>query len=275
MRFHPAYVLKLSFLAAALPCISCSFLAAHIAKQNPGNAARILPPATEISSPFDLDAPNSERVNSIEFRSESAMAVPDREAAGDAMAAIAAKSAVQGFDLSQDKWSYRQIVCPVLPQHVLLLFERNNGAGDLSMFSAAIRRGGEGSVLILPIMRRGYLPYTAAPANPMTIKAFNDIRAQEQTGKKVDWLTTGLCYAALAGNQVALSQSTGNAQKNAFTLESHPLLAIGDDGTTVVRFMDVALNQQPKAWELTFDKGGMLRTVVDSILPIPKVTLIQ
>jgi hypothetical protein len=202
------------------------------------------------------------------------MAASDREAAGDAMPSIATKSAVEGFDLSQDKWSYRQIVCPVLPEHILLLFARNNGAGDLSMFSAVLPRGGKGTVLILPIMHRGYTLYTPAPANLMTISAFNGILAHEKTGKKMDWLTAGLCYAALAGNQVVLSQPTEKAVKNAFPLEMSPLLDIGDDGITVVRFVDVAAPQRPKEWDLTFNKNGKLLTVANSMVPVPKVTLL-
>ena len=88
------------------------------------------------------------------------MSASDRKAASDAMATIKAKAAVQGFDLSLDKWSYRQIVCPVLPDQIFLLFERNNGAHDLSMFSAVLPWSGQGSMLILPIMHRGYSLYT-------------------------------------------------------------------------------------------------------------------
>jgi hypothetical protein len=275
MRLSRASFLKLCSIAAALSCFCCAFLAAQDKKQEPEkNATRIPPPAVEISSPFELDAAPSQRVNSIEFRSESAMDASDREAASDAMPSITAKSAVQGLDLSLDKWSYRQIVCPVLPQHVFLLFERNNGAHDLSMFSAVIPRNGKGSVLILPIMHRGYSLYTHAPSNPMSISAFNDILAHEKTGRKIDWLTTGLCYAALSGNQVVLSRPTENPAKDTFTFVSHPSLAIGDGSVAVVRFLDVAVPQRPKEWELTFDRNGKLLTVATSIVPVPKATVV-
>jgi hypothetical protein len=202
------------------------------------------------------------------------MTASDRDAAGNAMPFIETRAAVEGFNLNQDKWSYQQIVCPVLPEHLLLLFARNNGAGDLSMFSAVLPQGGKGNVLILPIMRRGYSPYTPAPENLMIISAFNDILAHEKTAKKMDWLTAGLCYAALTGNQVVLSQPTENPAKNAFPLEMSPLLEIGDDGITVVRFVDVAAPQRPKEWDLTFDKNGKLLTAADSLVPVPKVTLL-
>ena len=56
----------------------------------------------------------------------------------------------------------------------------------------------------------------------MNISAFNDILAREKTGKKVDWLTTGLCYAALSGDQVVLSEPTANAAKSTSTLVWNP-----------------------------------------------------
>jgi len=261
--------------AAALACLSCACLAAQSANQKPAkDALKILPPPTEITSPFDLNAPPSERVNSIEFRPQNAMAASDRTAANVAMPSIAKKSALEGFDLARGNWTYQQIVCPVLPEHLLLLFASNNGPGDQSMFSAIVPRGGNENVLILPILRRGYSPYSVAPANLMTITAFNEARAHENTGKKMDWVTAGLCYAALTGNQVMLSRPAMNPSKDALQFESNPTLEIGDGGITVVSFIDVAAPQQPKAWELTFDKNGKLLTASNSRLLVPTVTLI-
>jgi hypothetical protein len=87
---------------------------------------------------------------------------------------------------------------PALPEHLFLRFTRNDGAGDVSLFSASIPRG-EGRVRIIPIQRRGYSLFSPAPINAMTISAFNHIRDEERSDQAPDWLGTGLCYAALAG----------------------------------------------------------------------------
>ena len=108
---------------------------------------------------------------------------------------------------SKGQWSYQQVVCPALPNHLFLQYTRNNGVGDVTMFTASIPRGGEGRVRIIPILRRGYSLFSPAPINALTISAFNHIRAEEPDGTSSNWLGNGLCYAALAGAHPRIAEA--------------------------------------------------------------------
>lgn len=252
-------------LAAIVPDAFCG---ARAAEQVPANyPVKILPPATEIASPFALNAPASKSANAIEFLDQEAMSSQDRAAVISAMPAIQSRVALAGFSLEQGNWSYHQIVCPVLPEHVLLLYSRNEGADNLSQFSVAIPRDGKSTVRVVPILRRSFSPYTPAPVSPLTIATFNRVRDNGQTGEKPDWLVTGLCYAALAGVHVTLVPADTGRGKSGPMRAMTPLLEIGIDGGNTVQFVDVENAQKPKEWDLIFDSKGKLVKVEVSAAP--------
>jgi hypothetical protein len=232
-------------------------------------------PSAKISPPFDMNAPSAERANSIEFRAQDAMSPEERQAVGAAWPVITRNAANANFDLGEGKWQYEQIVCPALPEHLLLLFTRNNGVGDLSMFTAAVSRKDKGSIRILPILRRSYLPYTPAAVNPVTIAAFNQIRAHDRDSKRVDWLTTGLCYAAITGARVDLPLPSAEHKKDSLQLIMNPLLQVGADGGATIQFADIEAPQHPQQWELTFDPRGELLKVTIAQLKAPSIQMIH
>ena len=125
----------------------------------------------------------------------------DRLLLADAESSIAEHAGFAGLEYQQSNWNYRQIVCPSFPNHLFLQYTRNNGVGDITVFSASIPRNGEGRVRIVPILKRGYSLFSPAPINALTISAFNHIRAEEGKTANSDWLGNALCYAALAGAQ--------------------------------------------------------------------------
>ncbi|MGB9408648.1 MAG: hypothetical protein WCA89_14010, partial [Terracidiphilus sp.] len=204
---------------------------------------------------------------SLEFRSYERMSVRDRNLAVDAESAIGERAGFAGLEFNQGKWNYQQIVCPVLPNHLFLQFTRNNGTGDMSMFSASIPRGGDGRVRIIPIVRRGYSLFSPAPINALTISAFNHIRAEEHVDETPEWLATGMCYAALAGAH----PQVGPAEETDF--RKLPAAPTGREvipmrGGAVIRFTDVAAISRPMEWTMTFNGKGKLLKATHS--PAPK-----
>jgi hypothetical protein len=154
---------------------------------------------------------------------------------------------------------YRQLDCPALPDHLFLRFARNEGTQEMSMFSAAIPRSGDGKVRIIPIVRKGYSLFSPAPIGPMTISAFNHIRAEENIKSPADWLGTGLCYAALAGaNPQAGQLLSGSPETLQLPETIPPTLNVIVGGGAVVRFADLSATPQPMEWALTFDAKGKL-----------------
>jgi len=194
------------------------------------------------------------------------MSPQDRDLAADAESSIDERAGFAGLEFNQGKWSYQQIVCPTLPNHLLLHFTRNNGAGDVSVFSASIPRGGDGRVRIIPIIRRGYSLFSPAPINALTISAFNHNRAEEHSEEAPAWLETGLCYAALAGaHPLAAPPEETDAKK----LPSAPpgRLVIPMHGGAVISFTDVSTIPRPTQWTMTFNGKGRLLKATHSAAP--------
>lgn len=266
MHYFRFFLVAFCALAAVFADRIC---AAQAAGQAPANyPVRTLPQATEAALPFAVNVPAAEISNSIIFLSPDAMSSADLETVKSAMSGIRHKSAQAGFNLDDGNWSYQQVVCPVLPEYLLLLYTRDNGVGDVSRFSAIILREGKTEVLILPILRRSFTLYTPAPVNPLTIAVFNRIRENGQTEKKPDWLMTGLCYAALAGAHVKLVPPDTKQGSGSAVPAMAPLLQI-EEGMSIVHFVDVENAQKPREWDLAFDpKGKLVKVTVAVASPL-------
>jgi hypothetical protein len=257
------------FIALAVLASICC-VGQEATRSSKRNRIEILRPPEEFKSPFDLEG-KSHTAESIAFRDLTAMTPKDREAFSDASVSIQKKAQWEGFDLHEGRWSIVQIVCPVMPQQLLLLYSRNRGPGDVSRFSAVVPGGESGEVRIVPILRDSYSPYSPAPVNPVTIAVFNQARGSAQPGAKPDWLMTSLCYAALAGAHISLDQPDKNVD---LTYAASPLLEIGEDVSSKVRFIDQGTPGRLEAWELTFSPEGELVRVSVSRIPTLKATIL-
>jgi hypothetical protein len=254
---------------------SASYQAAPVPSDSSGASYKTRPvPATEIVAPFSLDASPSTSANPIEFRSESQMTEMDSNLAASAEPSIREGATMAGIEFDKGKWSYEELVCQALPGHVLLLFHENNGAGDRSLFSAAIPRSGVGRVRIIPIQRRGYSLFSPAPVNALAIAAFNRIRADETASKTADWLSTAWCYAALTGSHPEMSPLPTKSADTNLALSFPPTIEINSYGDAIVRFVEVAAARQPMQWALTFNSKGKLLKVARSATPLYDVKLI-
>jgi hypothetical protein len=216
--------------------------------------------------PFPPGSETSGTAGALEFRPYDQMSRQDRDLAADAESSIEERAGFAGLEFNQGKWSYQQIFCPALPNHLLLQFTRNNGTGDVSVFSASIPRGGDGRVRIIPILRRGYSLFSPAPINALTISAFNHIRAEEHSEQPPAWLETGLCYAALAG---AHPQTGPPEETDAKKLPAAPpgRMVIPMNGGAEISFTDVSTIPRPMRWTMTFNGKGKLLKATHSAMP--------
>lgn len=181
----------------------------------------------------------------------------DRDQLANAESTIRERAGVQNFEFDGAGWTHDQLVCPALPKHLFVRFTREDGTRQMSMFSAAIPRDGNGRVHIIPIVRKGYSLFSPAPIGALTIAVFNRIRAEEGAGASADWLGTGLCYAALAGASPQIEQLPADV-KNDPTEMMLPSLTIATDGGAIIRFADIAATPNPMEWSMTFASGGKL-----------------
>ena len=226
--------------------------------QMPAGKVKELPlPATAIKAPFDVNGTKPDAGGPIRVLSEEQMSREDRDLVADAQSSIQERAGFENLDFNGSGWTYRQLDCPALPNHLFLRFTRDDGTREMSMFSAAIPRNGNGRVHIIPIVRRGYSLFSPAPIGAMTIAAFNRIREEEGEGAAADWLGTGLCYAALAGANPqgaphAIAEETGDAP-----VAIPPTLVVKSDGGAVIRFVDLSTDHLME-WNLTFANNGKL-----------------
>lgn len=224
--------------------------------------------------PFSVDPKQSPNAKLIEFLAESEMTQPDRDLAASAQASIREDSAIAGIEFGEGKWTYEQLVCQALPGHLFLLYKGDNGTGDVTIFSAAISRVGNGHVRVIPVQRRGFSLFSPAPVNPLTIAAFNRIRMTEPANPDADWLAVALCYAALTGDHPQTSPTQDKSPALGLTLSFPPTLEVGVDGESTVRFVDGSGPRQPMEWALTFNGKGQLLKVIDSAVPAYPVKLV-
>lgn len=223
--------------------------------------------------PFSIQEPRSNPASSIEFRSADQLTEKDRLLLADAESSIAEHAGFAGFELDKTNWSYQQLVCPALPNHLFLQYIRNDGTGDMTVFSASIPRDGEGRVRIIPILRRGYSLFSPAPINAMTISAFNHIRAEEPSPNPTEWLGNGLCYAALAGAHPRMisPNATPSLNKPIPAVTAVMVVQLQGKNLEEIRFADAAAVPRPMEWTMTFTRQGKLIKATHSAAPIASV----
>lgn len=262
-RIFPAALAIASIIALCAPCGAQT--AEDYSALTPPNARPV--PDRTVPTPFPPAGGAMEIARSIKLRSADEMTEQDRLLEADAESSIAERAGFNDIAFDQGKWNYRQLICPALPNHLFLRFTRNNGVGDVSVFSVSIPRNGEGRLRVIPIERRSYSLFSPAPINALTIAAFNRIRAEDQPANTVGetgasaasgWLGTGLCYAALAGaNPIAAPEDAMSGPRK-FPAASAPLLEIPPQGGAVIRFTDMSAAPRPMEWSLIFSGKGRL-----------------
>jgi hypothetical protein len=255
-RISPV-VLALSLLALVFVCPAAARgqdQASEISRHE-----RIVPDPVP-AKPFSTTATRQTPLYSVEFRSADQLSQRDRLLLADAESSIAEHAGFAGLEYQQSNWNYRQIVCPTFPNHLFLRYTRNNGAGDMTVFSASIPRDGEGRVRIVPILKRGYSLFSPAPINALTISAFNHIRAEEGEAANTDWLGNALCYAALAGSQpqIRAVDAEPGVHKPIAALTAAMDVEMQTPGMEVVRFDDAAAHPHAMEWAMTFTHEGRL-----------------
>jgi hypothetical protein len=208
---------------------------------------KVLPQIAAPEQPFALEKAG---LGPVRFLTAGQMSAGDRALAVNAQAEIDRQARRAGIDPSRGSWTTSQVVCPALPQHLFLRFQRMGRMGERTIFSAAILRG-SGRAELIPLVANNHALLWPAPVGTATIAAFNRIRGEEPSGEKSDWLGTALCYAALDGAELG---TAAPEQAPPAVLEAR------SGGGAVVRFTDAGALPQPLVWSLSFDiKGELLK----------------
>jgi len=268
--------IDLLVLAVAAFTAAWTPLLGQTSQESPANPYKVRAIAEKPAPrPFVVHSGAANQAAPIEFRTPGQMTQKDRDVEADGEASIRERVSIAGLEFNEGKWSYQQIVCPALPNHVLLKFMRNNGKGDESVFTASIPRMGDGRVRIIPVLRRGYSLFSPAPVNALTISAFNHIRAEEHDAAPSDWLTTGMCYAALAGAHPLAVLEADDTEAQSFPSGVLATLEEPVAGGAIVKFLDIAPQPQPMEWTMIFDGKGKLLKATHIPAPAIRPRIIQ
>jgi len=257
----PFRISPIRLIATVLVAAFVFSAASYLQSQDSGTSkhTRIVPDPV-LPRPFSTTVTRQTPLYTVEFRSADQLTQQDRLLLADAESSIAEHAGFAGLEFQQSGWNYRQIVCPTFPDHLFLRYTRNNGVGDMTVFSASIPHNGEGRVRIVPILKRGYSLFSPAPINALTISAFNHIRAEEGEAANSDWLGNALCYAALAGSQPQILPRDAEpaVHKPIPALTAAMDVEMQAHGMEVLRFADAAALPHPMEWSMTFTHQGKL-----------------
>ena len=247
----------LTLIFIALVSCSSTALSAQPSSSKPSKNGRTIP-APLTPGPFSFDTTRRNSVHRIEFRSEDQITAKDRLLIANAESSIAEKARSDGIDYGSGIPTYHEIICPSFTNHLFLRFGRDHGSGDVTVFTASIPRNGEGSVRVVPILKRSYSLFSPAPINAMTISAFNHIRTEEGQAVNVDWLGNALCYAALAGAEPQVATSDAAGTPHTRIPSATAMMEVGANGREIIRFVDVAAHPHAMEWTMTFTRSGKL-----------------
>lgn len=242
----------------ALLC-SATFSRSQDFPSDTSNKVRTVPAPSE-PAPFGTARNLPLPIYSVKFESADQLPPQDRLVIANAESTIGELARSAGMEYTENQWNYREISCPSFANHVFLQFSRENGRGDVSVFSASIPRNGVGKMRLIPILKRSYSLFSPAPINALTISAFNHIRTEEGQSANNDWLGNALCYAALAGShpQIASSDAWPSLKSPVPPLTAALDVQFNNKGQEVISFDDLAAPAHPMEWTMTFTREGKL-----------------
>lgn len=114
---------------------------------------------------------------------------------------IVTEAAFWGYDLSAGHWTWDQVVCPEIPDAVVLHYRKKGSKGEY-LFTAVVPRGA-GRVLVAPVLYGGATPFESATGAKRTSSVFDqavpaDVAARD-TEPEGHWLQLAMTYAVIAG----------------------------------------------------------------------------
>jgi hypothetical protein len=257
-RRHGRQESALAGLALTL-CLACGLACALPLAAQPDRHRNGPPPPAEEEKVAALDAHTS----TLPVLDAAEMSAADRALLEQREVDVSSAAAFYGFDISDSHWTYQQIVCRSLPDHLMLSFENGSVAHGPSRFVAVVPANGD-KVQVVTEYAHGLLPFHAAWEKSTAYEAFNRMtatdRGEHELGPQSHWLNLGMCFAALTGHQPRVPEPQENvAASEALTKRngSTPIILIDPGKTAEVDFSDIS-EARTGNWRLRFDDRGRL-----------------
>jgi hypothetical protein len=233
-------------VCAAVLCACCFLAAASLA---PGAAAQDQPAAA--------DSGNDKFV-SLKDLSATQMSPEDTSLVDKKQREIEREAEFFGYELGSGSWTHDQVMCPDMPEYLILHYRSRSQVGVESLFTAIVPRE-PGRVMVVPVLFRNATPFHAAAGSQRSMTVFNQAVPKEIAEKAVQedgpWLRLGMCYAAIAGAepQVPERMNTDIALARAPV----PTLRMGtNNGSREILFSDRNDPGQYMVWSITLTNHG-------------------
>ncbi len=193
-----------------------------------------------------------------------AMSAGDRSLLQQREQDVSRAAAFYGLDISDSHWTYQQIVCRTLPDHLMLSFQNDSAEHGASHFVAVIPPN-DGKVQVVTDYTHGLLPFHAAWEKSTAYEAFNRMtevdRGEHQLGPESHWLNLSMCFVALTGHMAKVAEPVDNVAASEELVKrngSTPIILIDPGKDAEVHFSDVADARHTGNWQLRFDRRGRL-----------------
>jgi hypothetical protein len=203
-------------------------------------------------------------VISLHRLDQSQMSEADYQVVSNLRAELSKQAALANFDISDPGWHFQQVVCPALPDYVLLSFAHGADESGSSRFGALLTRN-NADVRVISTYAHGVLPFQGAWNRTGTFEAFNSVLSEERGNLPMshapNWLTIALCYTELSGYpvQVLSTVPLPGPTLDLLRLDANrPQMMIRNDGSADVQFSDVSRPATTTNWKLHFDRHGQI-----------------
>ena len=149
------------------------------------------------------DAPSgtSKPYSAFEVRPAEQMDAQDAAVVKAKHREIVTEAAFWGYDLNGGQWSWDQVVCPEIPNAVVLHYRKKGSKGEF-LFTAVVPRGA-GRVLVAPVLYGGATPFESATGAKRTSSVFDQVVPADVATRDIEpeghWLQLAMTYAVIAG----------------------------------------------------------------------------
>jgi hypothetical protein len=266
---HGRHGTRLKGAGAALAltlCFACALpVAAQFHRHRNGP-----PPAGEAEKIAALQAYTS----TLPVLDAGQMSAADRALLAQREVEVSSAASFYGFDISDRHWSYQQIVCRTLPDHMMLSFENDSLEHGRSHFVAVVPADGA-KVQVVTDYAHGLLPFHAAWERSTAYEVFNRMtatdRGEHELGPQSHWLNLSMCFVALTGHLPKAAEPTESVEASeALTKRngSTPIILIEPGKDAEVHFSDVS-EARTGNWRLRFDdRGRLTKAELDTVDPM-------
>ena len=224
---------------------------------------------------------------SISLLPPEQMTADDQAVAQRQQPAIAESAQFYGFTLDSS-YTYRQMACPVAPNHLLLAYEATSPNGSISRFTAVVRRGSQSEVTGRQIPRSDH------PHSPFRSSALHPRHRQPalDRGLQLERLPSAQRNRGLVGNPdgkpAASSARTllsrhgrRRAGRAPFSIigsgdhpRAHPNACLQKSREDTPAHLHPQRAGAYQVWALTFQAGGKLLTATRAEHPIDRTPLV-